>query len=199
MAACDPGPRWYLGNVFSYNYPQLELHSYTYNDLASSIRLLKNGKLDLVITDKPVVQEGLTCKFLARDYIYLSVHPEDNRFDDVKEISLHDSRVDELVCFVLEGSFSEKLDSLYEAIGDKTNVVKENELIAFSSRIRAKKSLTLNTRLVAHYRNDGEGRKLIPVTDSGSSINYYLVYKEDDEIRLSYLLDIVDDCALKFP
>lgn len=199
LAACDPGPRWYLANVFSFGYPQLELDSYTYSSMASALRSLKSGKLDLLITDKPIEQAGLCCKFLARDFVYLSVHPEDARFDDTKEISLHDTRVDELVCFVLEGSFSEQLNKLYAAIGDKTQIVYENELFAFLSRIRAKKSLTLNTRLVTHYRNDGDGRKLIPVTDAGSSINYYLVYKEDDEFRLSYILDIADDCALQFP
>ncbi|MDO4179415.1 MAG: LysR family transcriptional regulator [Phascolarctobacterium sp.] len=198
MSACDPGPRWYFAQKFTINYPQLELDSHTYTDLDYAFRMLRGNRYDMLITDTPIKEEGIICKFFAEDKIMLSVHPEDKRFAQDKEISLHDPRVKDLVCYHIEGSFSQKLLKIYKEIGEDTNLRLENDLYIFNTILKSRKILTLNTRIVSTYRLDGNNRQLIPVIDEGSSINYYIVYKKQDKERLKYLLETIDECIEEF-
>ncbi|MDO4179610.1 MAG: LysR family transcriptional regulator [Phascolarctobacterium sp.] len=172
IATCDPGPAWFMGKVMA---PFLTrgIESHVFRDFDNALSMLKGGIVDILIVAKPVHEYGLTSQFIARDKLYLSVDIADERFKDVREISLSDKRIDHLLYYYVYGAFSKQLDAIYEKLPKSTKLIREEEYWDYHFHIMKKNIITTTTRLVVNYREDGLARNIIPVTDAGTDINYY--------------------------
>lgn len=197
LQACDPGPAWFISDDVAKKLKQVA-NTKVYTDLNIAFSLLKNDAIDLLIVPEPIDVKGYTCQFMAHDKLLLSVDADDERFRNTYQISLQDGRIDKLIYFHVDGAFSEKLKKVYEKICKKTSLVRETEFWNYQARLKNKKIITTNTSMVSTYRNDPVERKFIPITDLGTDIDYYLVYKNSNRGRLAALLEVAAEWAEKY-
>ena len=197
VQACDPGPAWFICDDISKKLKQV-VNTNVYNDLNIALSLLKNDAIDLLIVSEPIEEKGYTCQFMAHDKLLLSVDMGDERFNDTYKISLQDGRLDKVIYFHIDGAFSTKLEKVYDRVSKITRLQKETDYWNYQAKLRSKGTITTNTALVATYRNDPVERKLIPITDLGTEIDYYLVYKNSNRKRLNELLEVAKEWAEKY-
>lgn len=191
---CDPGPMWYCTPKFFMLYPDLELKTQIYTAQQDEMEMLQSGLFDLLITAGPIEDETVRSFRFIRDQVFLSVADTDPAAS-LTQVSLRNCPIATLIRFHVDGVFARQQRSLYQAIGSEIRVTWYEDYFLFHQVIRDSLTPTTSTRIVRHYRDDGFGRTLIPVTDREASIDYYVAYKESEAKRLSPLLKWVELCA----
>lgn len=198
IEACDPGPSWYMGREILFSSPDVDTTHNIYKDLSVALSLLRNDIVDFVISAEPIEEKGLTCQFMAHDQLLLSVKENDARFKDVRQISLQDGRIDNILHLQLDGEFSDRIKKAFTRASRCTKIVRETEYWELKSKLQRKNAITTSTRIVSTYRNDGDDRKLIPITDLGTSIDYYLVYKNSNKKKYAKIIELAKTWSEKF-
>lgn len=198
IESCDPGPAWFLSHALYNQNPSIDNETNVYKDLKVAFSMLKDDLIDILITDVPVDANGYTCQFMARDVIVLSVHHEDERFRETRQISLMDGRIDRVYTFNIDCVFQEKAKKVFDRVSKYKDIIYENNYFVFQAISERKKSIITSTRLVSEFRKDGDDLKIIPLTDLGLDINYYLVYKNANKKRLEKILELANTWAEKY-
>ena len=180
ISLCDRGPEWFFVprfRLFIAEKENFEVKTQLSSD-ADAVKQLKEGSADIIITEHPVKEKGITCNFLVRDIHYLSV-PLSHPLADKKEIELGKAGELSVLFYRLDGAFSSKF---LEFLKTKTPNVKlqiEEDYFVFQERLRRTEVLTFTTDLVRHYRFDGMKRDDIAMIDSDSDIGYWISYRTD--------------------
>lgn len=195
--SCDPGPAWFMCNEIA-NKLSKELTTNVYSDFKVALALLKEEFIDFLITSEPINERGLVCQFMAHDSLLLSVDKDDERFLETKQISLQDGRIDSLYYYHIDGDFSNRLRKVYARIPKSTRLIREVDFWKYQAQFKRKGIITTNTTLVVNYREDSGDRRLIPVTDVDTGIDYYLVYKAANKDRLKDVLELAKNWAEKY-
>lgn len=190
---CDPGPMWFCTPKFSMLYPDVTLKTEVYGPQAQESALLESGRFDLLVTARPVEDASVTCAPFLREQQYLSVVRGDPAAG-LKQVSLRDAPVRELTLFLVDGAFSAQHLPLRREIAAKIRITQYTDYFLFHQAVRAGTTPTTTTRLVRHYRDDGD-RVLIPVTDAESSMTYHFAYLTARAAALQPLLKWVELCA----
>jgi len=198
IESCDPGPAWFLSHQLNKANPYIDNEANMYKDFNIAFTMLKDDLVDVLITDAPVDARGYTCKFLARDELVLTVHKDDERFKETRQISLMDGRIKRLYIFDMDCPFMRKLNRVLDKISSFKEVFYEDKYFVFQTITERRDTIFTNTRLVSEYRKDGTNLKLIPLTDLGLDIKYYLVYKNSNKEQLEKVLQITSEMAEKF-
>ena len=161
---CDPGPMWFCTPKFSMLYPDVTLKTEVYGPQAQESALLESGRFDLLVTARPVEDASVTCAPFLREQQYLSVVRGDPAAG-LKQVSLRDAPVRERILFLVDGAFSAQHLPLRREIAAKIRITQYTDYFLFHQAVRAGTTPTTTTRLVRHYRDDGD-RVLIPITDA---------------------------------
>lgn len=198
IESCDPGPAWFMSHALFNQDPSIDNETNTYKDIKIGLSMLKDELTDVLITDVPVDAQGYTCQFMARDAIVLSVHQEDERFRETRQISLMDGRIDRVYTFNIDCVFQEKAKKVFDRVSKYKDIIYENNYFVFQAISERKKSIITSTRLVSEFRKDGDDLKILPLTDLGLDINYYLVYKNANKKRLEKILELANIWAEKY-
>lgn len=198
VQSCDPGPAWFMCNEIAQKLGK-ELNTSVYSDFKVALSLLKQDIIDFLILSEPISERGLVCQFMAQDKLLLSVDKDEKRFWDTQQISLQDGRIDNLCYYHIDGAFSNKLKKVYASIPDITKLVCEQDYWKYQAHFKRKGMITTNTKLVVNYRGDVGKRRLIPVSDKDTTINYYLVYKATNKKALKDILELAQEWAEKYP
>lgn len=198
VQSCDPGPAWFMCNEIAQKLGK-ELNTSVYSDFKVALSLLKQDIIDFLILSEPISERGLVCQFMAQDKLLLSVDIDDERFINTQKISMQDGRIDNLCYYHIDGAFSNKLKKVYANIPDTTKLVCEQDYWKYKVQFKQKGMITTNTKLVVNYREDVGERRLIPVSDKDTTINYYLVYKGANKKRLKDILELAQEWSKRYP
>ena len=188
---CDPGPLWYCTPSFAMTHRDYEMKSSLYAENANEIDLLLNNHYDVLIVDQELTHPDIICKPFLKDAILLSV-PNTHPLATKKSISFSEIDHLSLTMFYVGGSFFAKQQKLYDAFSSTISLELMTDFFIFQKNEKKTHAPTITTQLVKHYRDDGPNRKLIPITDPGATIHYYLAYLKKNTTRLKTLLDWAD-------
>lgn len=188
---CDPGPMWYCVPQLSVFSDHLIYEQYTDHD---DVSLLLSGKYDILISAGELVHQDIESIPFIDEQILLSVAPS-HPLAKESEISLKDERIGEMLLFVVEGAFKKQQQSLWDEVGRQTPLHFTEDYFSFCQMLQNPKVVTTTTKIVKHYRNDGPGRVLIPVTDEELKIPYYISCLKHSRPKLKQYLQTLRQCA----
>lgn len=201
ISFCDPGPMWFFTPKFSLAYPHIELKTSLFNEEENVAQLLLNGIHDIVITTKPLKNPAVISQPFIKDQLLLSVS-EKSRLSHFKEITLKEhcpKEIENIYIFHVGGCYFEKRQQpFWKQINPQIQFTLFDDYFLFNQIIRSTETITTSTKLVQHYRDDGSGRVLIPLTDKELEIHYHLSYLKKDKKRLAPFISWAEYCAESF-
>lgn len=192
LGFCDPGPMWYCVPQLSVMDRQLDYGYYTMPPREEA--LLYDDKYDIIISSGKLDSTGIISKPFIRERKYLSVdasHP----LSAEKAISARDPRIQSLFLFTVNGFFHQKQQPFWESVKKQTAITTTTDYFLFSQMLKNPEIITTTTEIVKHYRNDGPGRVLIPLTDRELEIHYHISYPQVKEHRLEKVILLLTQCA----
>lgn len=197
IAFCDPGPLRYCIPKFSAEFPDIEVHYSRFEENGNEFDLLLNGINDIIFTSKAIEHNDVTCIHFITDKHLLSV-PASYPLAKEKIISLRNIKTLEISQSNPGGSFLEKTKLFFEKLKPNIQLTLYDDPAVFNQILHNTNGITMNTRLVCHYRDDGPGRVLIPLAETELSIDYYICYLTKNKKWLNPFLTWVKECINNF-
>lgn len=191
---CDPGPMWYCAPFFSSIINEIQYESYLSN--TDEIKVLLDEKYDLTISSKPLNHLEIESIPFVEERMYLSV---DKSHPLAKEssISLQDARIKEITRFYIPGYYFTKKQKPYWKQLQKTIIFTiYTDYFIFCQALNDPNVITTTTRLVRHYRHDGNNRVLIPIIDNQMKIMYYISYLKINKNKLTPFIDLIKNSVV---
>ncbi len=184
LESCAPAPMIYIQRQLSLFYPELSVHSQMSDNEEDILKSLQQKHCQLAILSKPAKDTNLISQKIFTEQLYLSVmpaHPAASRKNiTFKELDGETFLVDsalgiwkKLVIHMLPHSHF----IAQKQRNDLTVLLQSSSLPAFSTDIGW--SLYPTEKI----------RKDILISDSQSSITFYLVYHKKDQIRFGKILE----------
>lgn len=170
---CDPGVMWFCEARFCADHPEFTFHAEQLKE-KDGLVLLKEREADLVISGEKIMDPGVVSVPFLFDQVYLCA-PERSPLSRREQISLREIRDETILIPDFGGNFIERVKKVVreEALPVRFS---ENTFNVFQYLIRKTDDLALISRLALDLRNDGPGRRLVPMTDVELSLTYYLSY-----------------------
>lgn len=186
---CDPGPMWYCAPFFLSIINEIQYESYMVN--TDETEVLLNEKYDLTISSKPLDHLEIESIPFVEERMYLSVNKH-HPLAKESSISLQDARIKELTRFCIPNYFYAKKQKPYWEELEKTiKFTIYTDYFIFCQALNNPNTITITTRLVRHYRNDGNNRVLIPIIDNQMKIMYYISYLKTNKNKLSPFITLI--------
>lgn len=193
VAFCDPGPLWYCVPRFSMSYPALKIKPALFEETEEVAKLLRNQTYDIVVSTKALAQPDIVSMLFIKEQLLLSV-PAAHPLAAQAQLSLREAKLPAIVLFQVDGSFFKKQRKFWDALASTVRVTVCGNYFLFNQMVRGTEACTISTKLVQHYRDDGPGRVLIPLTDPELSIAYHIAYLRKNQPRLRAFLAWATQC-----
>ena len=201
IAFCDPGPQWFFIPKFSATHPHIQIKSTLFEKNNDTANLLFNHTNDIVVSSNKSEHPEIISVPFIKDQLLLSV-PENSPLAQIKELNLKTDCPEELqslALFYVGGDFFEtKQKPFWQEFCPQVQLTLYDDFFMFSQLVRGTNTLTISTQLAKHYRDDGKGRILIPLTDDELTIQYHLSYLKTNEERLKPFIIWAKQCASDF-
>jgi DNA-binding transcriptional LysR family regulator len=197
IAFCDPGPLRYCIPKFSVEFPDIEIHYSRFEENGNEFDLLFNGINDIIFTSKIIEHNDVTCSHFITDKLLLSV-PAPHPLAKEKMISLRNIKSLEIGQPNPGGSFLSKQRPFWEQLKPHIKMTLYDDPAVFNQILRNTNGITMSTRLVRHYRDDGPGRVLIPLAETELSIDYYICFLTENKKWLNSFLIWAEKCISDF-
>ncbi len=184
----DPGPLWYCAPLFSSDHPDYELTTEQFNSNESLYDLLINNKYDLIISDLDYDHNNIECIPFLEDHILLSV-PIQHPLSKEDSLSFYNLTNTEISMLYVGGSFYAKQKEIYDSLKKNISIKLFTDFFLFSQTVKKNNSLTISTKLVSQYRDDGDNRKLINITDVELKTVYKIYYLKGNKSTVKPFID----------
>ncbi|WP_296879096.1 LysR family transcriptional regulator [Thomasclavelia sp.] len=189
---CDPGPMWYCLPYFSSIMDKIYYDCYQIEIPEDD--LIFGEIYDIIISSKPIDQLEIENIPLVEETMFLSVDQNHPLAKETK-ISLQDPRLKTLTRFYVGGHYTLKQANYWNYLKENLNINIIEDYFTFSQLLKDPNIITTTTKLVRHYRHDGNNRVLIPISDPQMKITYYLSYLKINQKKLQPYLDLLLDCV----
>jgi DNA-binding transcriptional LysR family regulator len=197
IAFCDPGPLRYCIPKFSFAFPDVEVRYERFEEKGNDADLLLNGINDIVFTSKILEHDGVTCIHFITDKLLLSV-PATHKLAKEKIVSVRGMKSTEIRQPNPGGSFLAKQKNFWDELRPNVQMILYDDPAVFNQVIRNTSAIVMSTRLVRHYRDDGQDRALIALSDPELSIDYYICFLTKNRERLNIFLKWAEECIRDF-
>ncbi|MDR1420047.1 MAG: LysR family transcriptional regulator [Treponema sp.] len=187
IAFCDPGPLRFCIPKFSMEFPDAEIHYNRFEENGKEIELLLDGINDIVCTSRTVEHDDVTCVHFIKDCLFLSV-PASHPLAKEKTVSLKKIKSLSIMQPNPGGSFLAKQKQFWKSLRPNIKMALYDDPAVFIQILRNTNGITVSTTIVRHYRDDGQGRVLVPLENPEMSIDYYFCYLAKNRNRLSAFL-----------
>jgi DNA-binding transcriptional LysR family regulator len=194
IAFCDPGPLRFCIPKFSMEFPDIEIRYGRFEESGRDVELLLNDVNDIVCTSDIIEHDEVTCVHFIRDSLFLSV-PVSHPLAKEKTVSLKEVGSLSIMQPNPGGSFLEKQRRFWNSLGPNIKMTLYDDPTIFNQILRNTGGVTISTTMVRHYRDDGQGRALIPLENPEMSIDYYFCYLTKNKNRLSAFLRWAERCT----
>lgn len=173
LGFCDPGPMRFFMPLIQKAYPDKEIAFEVFEETQNPSDLLLSRKYSAIVTLNKLNHPDMISIPFAKESLLLSV-PKNHIWAKRESVCLHDENNFEMVVYCSSGAYIRSLSPFLEWLKKEHNVQIYDDYFVFRQILAQKEFLTLTTRLVHTYRNDGEDRVVIPLTDSGIEGRYYI-------------------------
>ena len=192
IAFCDPGPMWYCIPSFSIAYPELEVQSGLFEDIDDIREVLMNEVYDVIISTEPInTKEVISVPFI-KEQLLLSV-TQSSPLAKKKELSLRKEPQPTITVYYVGGAYFQHQQPFWEEMKDQIELNLCNDYFVFSQMMKNTNQLAISTRIASHYRDDGNDRVLIPITDTELSISYYVCYLKKNRKKAEKFLTWISE------
>lgn len=175
IAFADPGVMWYCMPRLEVKYPKMKFNGELY-DGDGIIALADGQRYDIIITPHQDRYENVSALPFLSDRVYISV-PEGNSLEKLDGVMLADIPAQPLLCPEIGGYFIKQMERKITENNLPVTLVK-NPMSLTSHLIRSTNFITTISTLSIELRNDGTGRKLIPLLDPEFNIRYDIVFQK---------------------
>jgi DNA-binding transcriptional LysR family regulator len=197
IAFCDPGPMWYSMPRFALVHPEYEITHHRFEETDNDNDLLLSGRDDIVFSSKHLTHPDIHGFLFITDQLLLSV-PASHPLADKTEIELRKINNLKIAYFNGMGSFHKRQIPFWAEMDKNIERTFYDDRELYGQIIRSTDVPTISTKLACLYRNDGEGRVLIPLIDGEFLINYYICYLAKNKKRLQSFITWAEQCAKDF-
>lgn len=190
----DPGPQWFLVPNFSLSHNETEISHSLFEETENDAELLTNQLMDALVTAYPLDHPDINIIPLVKEQILLSI-PADNPLAERKKLSVRELNQLTISTFFVGGSFFKKQEPFWQQLEPNVVLEKQSDYFLYNQMVRNTDVITISTKLAQHYRDDGENRVLVPVTDPELSVTYYLCYLKENTAKMQLFIEW---CELAF-
>lgn len=185
---CDPGPLWYYYPRYAMTKPQKEMKAEVYLDLNRQAASLIDRSYDALVSYGPVKHPELESIPLVHEYFMLSV-AKDSPWAKESSICIREANVPVILLLYVEGAFFAGQRDFWAELEPGTHLDQCADFFIYTQQTRSTDIPTLSTFLSRNYRNDGDHRVLIPITDPELSADYHLTYLKSRRQELKPFCD----------
>lgn len=187
----DPGPQWFIVPNFSLSYSDIEISNSLFEETEHDAELLTNQLMDALVTSYPLEHPDIIAVPLVKEQILLSI-PASNSLAESATLSVKDLDTLTISMFFVGGSFFKKQAPFWQKLEPNVVLEKQADYFLYNQMVRNTETITISTKLAQHYRDDGENRVLVPVTDPELSVIYYLCYLKENTGKMRPFLEWCD-------
>lgn len=188
LGFCDPGPMRFSIPSFQKIYSNLNITSELLKTENNLENLLISEQYDAIITlKKPQCPDIVTIPF-AKEELMLSV-PTTHPLSCKKSICLKDEKNLQIVYYCDDGAYIRYVSTFISKMQTNHSLKIYHDYFIFRQLLENKNLVTFTTKLVSHYRNDGNNRALIPISDAGTKVIYWLSYMKKKRNIIAPLLE----------
>lgn len=185
---CDPGPMWYYYPRYSMTKPQKEMKAEVYLDLTHQISSLIDRTYDILISYGPVEHPELESTPMVHEYFMLSV-AKNSPLANRSSICIREEKIPVILLLYVDGAFFAGQRTFWAELEPDTRLEQCADFFLYQQQTRNTDIPTLSTFLSRNYRDDGDHRVLIPVTDPELSVDYHLTYLKSRRKELKPFCD----------
>ncbi len=185
----DPGPMWYIVPNLSMAYSLKNMKNEIYDE--EGLPMLLNGHYDLIICSECINHPDIISYHLIEERMYLSV-PENSPYNEFEEIDIFKDTPPSILHYITSnGVHNELMQPFWNKLSQCTQVEYVNDYFIFNQIIHNEDVYTATTRIVRHYRDDGESRKLVLINNEETISHYYLSYLKCHEEKLNEYINFI--------
>lgn len=191
IAFCDHDVQWYSIPRFSFAYPDIQVSGQLCGE--NTLRLLLERKCDVAVVPEEVRHKEVIHMPFLSDRVYLSA-PDDGWFLGREEVSLRELPARPMLFPTFGGYLVETVERIIREERPDIAIVR-NDFPVMQHMVRTTNFLATLSTLSMELRNDGAGRRFIPLSDPEMYVAYKIAYLKGDEGRVSRFLDWARKCA----
>ena len=185
---CDPGPMWYYYPRYSMTRPKREMRAEVYLDLNRQAASLIDRSYDILVSYGPVEHPEAESVPLVHEYFMLSV-AKDSPWAKLPSICIREAGIPVILLLYVEGAFFAGQREFWTELEPETHLEQCADFFLYAQQTRGTDIPTLSTFLSRNYRDDGDHRVLIPVTDPELRVDYHLTYLKSRRKELKDFCD----------
>lgn len=184
LVSCAPAPLWVLAPRVSQRYPDMALTTRVAN-LEKTREALAAGDCDAAVLPYRPNGEGVVCSHVMDEHLYLCV-PRDHALAGRDRVSLQDMNG---FNFLLGTDLGFWNDVVRNRLSASRFLVQDDEF-ALDELIRTSTlpCFATDVSLERRYRDVGENRVSIPITDPEVNVSFWLVARKEAADKISRLL-----------
>ena len=184
LVSCAPAPLWVLAPRVSQRYPDMALTTRVAN-LEKTREALAAGDCDAAVLPYRPNGEGGVCSHVMDEHLYLCV-PRDHALAGRDRVSLQDMNGSN---FLLGTDLGFWNDVVRKRLSASRFLVQDDEFaLAELIRTSTLPCFATDASLERRYRDLGENRVNIPITDSEVNVSFWLVARKETADKISRLL-----------
>lgn len=193
----DPGPMRFVVPLFQKQVPDIVVSSQMIDDEENDLYSLLISQFDAVISLREIKRTDVDCLAFAREELLVSV-PNGHALAKNGELCLSEQKDTEFAVYGGIGAYVRQVMPFLKRLARKNTVTFYDDYFVFRQMLDQKAVATFTTRLVRQYRNDGENRVFVPLTDPELKAVYYMAYLKKNKARLLPLLQWAQEKKLLF-
>ncbi|WP_290092151.1 LysR family transcriptional regulator [uncultured Dubosiella sp.] len=181
IVSCAPAPLWGVEALLKTTFPAMKIESELCRDDLSDL-----DGLDLLISTKPINQNGWMCRELLKERLFLSVPPAHPLalFDEVSFETLNGHSVLLLSKIGIWSALCQK------NLPDSRLLFQDDEAI-FSELKKMSALPTFRTDITNQRTPDGHNRKILPFTDDEATKTFFLSFRKEERSRFHFLFEAI--------
>lgn len=184
VVSCAPAPLWILIPRISRLYPGMSVTSRV-ADLPSTEEALASGSCDVAVLPRPVETPGVTSNHLMDEHLNLCV-PDDHALAGHGAVTFAELNG---FNFLLGSDLGFWNDVVRRHLPASRFLVQDDEFaLAELIRTSTLPCFTTDVALERRYRDAGEGRTMVPITDPEANVSFYLAATERGAEKVARLL-----------
>lgn len=192
LGFCDPGPMRFSVPLLQKANPDINITSALLADEDHLETALLTHRYDAVVSLKRPQHEDIMTVPFAQEELMLSV-PADHPLAKKSCVCLHDEQNLPLVNYSGNGAFVRQVQPFMDRLADRFAMKTYDDYFVFRQLLENGTLICFTTKLVRHYRHDGDNRVIIPLADEGLKATYLLSYLKSSRKYLSALLEWTAD------
>lgn len=187
VCSCAPAPLWEIVPVLSELFTEMKISSeMKYSD--DLISELTSGSCHVLITPFEVDEEGIVCRRLFEERLYLSVPPA-HPLAGYDKVSFADLDGETMLLFSDLGYWHE----IHQKYTPNTKYILQSEFDAMTELIKASALPCFSSDVTINIRQNDVKRVNIPISDDAAKAVFYCCWRREDNKKLGPLAKWLDE------